>query len=351
MTGLRVLVADDSVVARRLIATVLDADDHVAAVETVANGRLALMRLSSFAPDVVILDVEMPELDGLATLTQLRSVRPDLPVVMCSALTGRGARVAFEALRMGAVECVGKPAGVDRGAAAAALETELLPVLQRVARSRTPPPTVGAPRPRPARSSKAADLVVIGVSTGGPDALAAVIPRLPADLGVPVLVAQHLPGPFTGMLADRLARSSTLPVREAVDGAALAPGQVWIAPGGRHLAVRASAAMPGAVRLVVHDGPAVNGCRPSVDVLLDAVVDEVGGTALAVVMTGMGRDGLHGSARLRAAGGRVVAQDEASSVVWGMPGAVVGAGLADAVVPLDGLAAAIAARVPQARLA
>lgn len=339
MTGLRVLVADDSVVARRLIVRALDDDPLVAAVETAGNGRVALDKLAGFAPDVVICDIDMPELDGLATLAALQRCRPNLPVIMFSALSGPGARAAFEALRMGAVDCVGKPAGFDRGRdGAAAVHEALRPLLRGLSRRDTAPPP---PTNRRVPAS-AIDIVVIGVSTGGPNALGEVVPRLPADLPVPVVIAQHLPATFTGMLAERLDRLSDLEVQEAQDGAPVEHGEIWVARGGQHLRVRRRAT---GVRLALGSDAPVNGCRPSIDVLLDSVVDTYGGRALAVIMTGMGRDGLRSCARLRTAGGHIVAQDQASSVVWGMPGAVAGAGIADAIVPLDRLAATITRRV------
>lgn len=346
MTALRVLVVDDSVVARRLIVRALGDDPLVGVVETATNGRVALDKLAGFAPDVVICDIDMPELDGLATLASLQRRRPDLPVIMFSALSGPGARAAFEALRMGAVDCVGKPAGLDRGRdSAAAIHEALGPLLRGLSRRDAPVPA--PPSPERSDSASAIDIVVIGVSTGGPNALGEVVPRLPGDLSVPVLIAQHLPPTFTGMLAERLDRLSQREVREAQDGASVEPGEIWVARGGQHLRVRRSET---GVRLALGPDAPVNGCRPSVDVLLDSIVDTYGGRALAVIMTGMGRDGLRGCARLRTAGGHVVAQDQASSVVWGMPGAVVGAGIADAIVPLHRLAAEITRRVTRVEL-
>lgn len=358
VTGLRILLADDSVVARRLIAKALSGDAHVAAVETASNGRIALDKLASFAPDVVILDVDMPGLDGLATLAALRQIRADLPVVMFGALSGPGARAAFDALRMGAVDCVRKPTGFDCDGGhdgVTAVQNALLPLLHGLKASEASSDRAGAAAPATmavAPITRAAterlELVVIGVSTGGPYALGQVVSRLPDELAVPVVIAQHLPAAFTGMLAERLDRGAGPAVREAVDGAPVASAQVWIAPGGRHLRVRRDGTV---VRLAIGSDAPVNGCRPSVDVLIDAAVDVYGGRALAAIMTGMGHDGLQGCARLRSAGGQVIAQDHASSVVWGMPGAVVRAGLAQAVVPLDRLAAEITRRVTRVRAA
>ena len=350
MRPIRVLVVDDTVVVRRLVSDVLEADPDVTVAATAPNGRVALQKVPLVAPDVVVLDVEMPVMDGLETLRALRATRPDLPVIMFSSLTERGASTTLDALALGARDYVAKPTNAGGIAGAQAqVRDELVPRVKALGRRRSPA-TPAAPPPRAENHAGGAgrgaparvDAVVVGVSTGGPNALAEVLPALPADLPVPVLVVQHMPPLFTRSLADRLDRASALAVREASDGDVAAPGAVWIAPGGRHLDVVREG---GAVRLRTHEGPPENNCRPAVDVLFRSAAAVWGRHALGVVLTGMGHDGAAGAGDLARAGARVVAQDEATSVVWGMPGAVVRAGLADAVVPLGRVAAEVAARV------
>ena len=366
----RVLITDDAVVVRRLVSDVLSAVPTIDVVGTAPNGRIALQKIPQVAPDIVILDVEMPEMDGIETLTAIRAEHPDLPVVMFSTLTERGAATTLEALMRGANDYVTKPANV--GSVAEAMErvrAELVPRIhalcgldsRTLGRAASPvrPVRVGVPsaapsaRPRPAVRPRTTstparvDLVVVGVSTGGPNALAEIVPALPSDLPVPVVIVQHMPPMFTRLLAERLDTHSGLAVREAAGGEHLDPGQGWIAPGDRHLEVRADPA--GGARLVVHDGPRENSCRPAVDVLFRSAAQVIGRHALGVVLTGMGHDGRRGSEDLVAEGAQVIVQDEVTSVVWGMPGAVAAEGLASAVVPLDRMAAAIVERVAVGR--
>ena len=361
MRPVRVLLVDDSVVIRRVVGDVIKDAPGVELAGTAPNGRIGLAKIGQLVPDVVVLDVEMPEMDGLATLTALRADWPRLPVIMFSTLTDRGAAVTLDALLRGADDYVTKPShtgGLHE--AQARVQAELVPKIKLLGNrggGPAPRPGSGAPVPRraptplPGRAAPAApaariptaartdrriDAVVIGVSTGGPNALAEITPALPADLPVPVVVVQHMPPMFTRLLAERLDTRSGLRIAEAAGGETLTPGSMWIAPGDHHLVVRGGPGQP--VRLALDDGPKENSCRPSVDPLFRSAATVWGPNLLAVVLTGMGRDGERGAARIREAGGTVVAQDEASSVVWGMPGAVVEAGLADAVMPLSGVA-------------
>ncbi|HEU5450297.1 MAG TPA: chemotaxis response regulator protein-glutamate methylesterase, partial [Acidimicrobiia bacterium] len=354
-----ILVVDDAVVFRRLVAEELAADPALEVVGTAANGRIALAKIAQLAPDVVTLDIEMPELDGLATLAELRPRWPRLPVIMFSTLTERGAEATLEALSLGASDYVTKPTGLHNPAEAmAAVQAELVPrikalhgrrLLSRMPHSPTPKvevtpaPAVKAPaRPADARI----DVVAIGVSTGGPNALADLLPALPGTLPVPIVIVQHMPPVFTRMLANRLNGRCALKVIEAEGGELLIPGRVHIAAGGQHLALVRQGT---SVVTVATDDPPENSCRPAVDVLFRSVANLYGSGALSVVLTGMGQDGLRGAEAIRVAGGQVLAQDEASSVVWGMPGFVARAGLADAVLPLDALAAEIGRRVAVGR--
>jgi two-component system chemotaxis response regulator CheB len=340
---------DDAVVVRRLLAGLLAEDPAIEVVGVAANGRIALAKLPLLDPDVVVLDVEMPELDGLATLAEIRRQRPRLPVIMFSSLTERGAAATLEALALGATDYVTKPAAAGGpGAAMRQVRQELATKVKVLSGrqerpagppgpARTAPPSWRATRPGPV------EVVAVGSSTGGPNALAELLSRLPRGFAVPMVVVQHMPPLFTRLLAERLAARCPLRVAEAVPGAVLEPGQVWIAPGDHHLVVRRAGAL---VELAVNQEPPENSCRPSVDALFRSVAAAYGPGGLGVVLTGMGRDGLRGSELLRAAGGCVLAQDRESSVVWGMPGFVTEAGLADAVLPVPQLAAELRRRVP-----
>lgn len=355
----RALVVDDTVVVRRLVAGVLDAADDVEVIGTAADGHLALQRIEQLNPDVVTLDVEMPGLDGLATLDELRRRWPDLPVIMFSTLTERGATATLDALAKGANDYVTKPSNTgSREEAMGVVRDTLLPLVrawgqrnQRRLRPAAPKPlaaapTAPAPVARPGGRPAPVDVVLVGVSTGGPNALAEVLPALPATLPAPVIVVQHMPPVFTRMLAERLDAQCALKVVEAAEGDVVRRGHVYIAPGGSHLVpVRRGTQ----VVLTLSDAEPENSCRPAVDVTFRAAASVWGSGVLAVVLTGMGKDGLQGSEVVLGQGGRVLAQDEESSVVWGMPGFVVRAGYADEVLPLDKVAEAVTRRVTAAR--
>lgn len=312
------------------------------------NGRVALVKFAALKPDIVLLDIEMPEMDGLETVRELRKIDTRVPIIMFSTLTERGASATLEALSLGATDYVTKPSNADMAATLAAISRELIPKIRALcrlpevqvrgaaAKPRAQTPSIHVP-PRP-RSLSPVQVVAIGVSTGGPDALARLLPLLPANFQVPIVIAQHMPPIFTSLLAARLSAKSMLPVRECVSGEPLAPGRVVIAPGDFHMVVSQE---EGAVILKTHQSPKENFCRPSVDVLFHSVARVYGARALAVVLTGMGQDGLKGCETLRAAGARIYVQDEASSVVWGMPGFVARSGLADKIVPLDQMGAEI----------
>jgi two-component system chemotaxis response regulator CheB len=341
------MVVDDSVVVRMLVAEALHADPALELAGVANNGKVALDKLAEVQPDVVVLDVEMPVMDGLETLRALRQRDRRLPVVMFSTLTSRGTSTTIEALTHGASDYVTKPSTANRAESVAVLKHELLPKLKALSARRAAPVRTAVPVRAPRSGAvPPVEAVVLGISTGGPNALAEMLPQLPADLGVPVLVVQHMPPMFTGLLAQRLNKLSALEVREALGGETPEPGQVWVAQGGRHLTVLRT---EGGLRLAANDDPPVNSCRPAVDVLFSSATRVFGSGLLAVVMTGMGQDGLRGCEQVRAAGGQIVVQDEESSVVWGMPRFVAENGLADAVLPLHRIAAEITARVSAGR--
>jgi two-component system chemotaxis response regulator CheB len=340
---IRVLVVDDSAVARHLLTEVLGRH-HGIDVVTVSTGQAALDRLDAVAPDIVTLDVEMPGLGGLDVLRQLKARRPRLPVVMVSAQTARGAAVTIDALLLGADDYVTKPSrAASREAGLSALAGDLIPkvVALHAARQGTGRPETPVRRTTPRRVGTPTNLgvVVIGSSTGGPDALAHLCTALPSRTIVPIVVVQHMPAMFTRLLAERLDRGCAVDVAEAVDGEPLAPGRVLVAPGDRHLRLRRG---DGAVVARLESGPPVHSCRPAVDLTVADAAEVYGAATLAVILTGMGRDGAAGASAVVATGGRVLVQDAATSVVWGMPGAVVNSGCADAVLPLDALCAEVA---------
>lgn len=359
MSRIRVLVVDDAVVFRKVLSDVLGSDPEIEVVGTAQNGQLGLAKIEQLNPDLVTLDVEMPIMDGLQTLGEIRKRWPRLPVVMFSTLTSRGAESTLDAIALGASDYAAKPNGM--GSSSEAIErvrAELLPKVKAlVQRARSVAARVSVALPtapklpsllRPPLVRETPQILAIGSSTGGPNALADVLRALPKDFGLPVVITQHMPPVFTRLLAERLSRVTPIPVVEATDGAVLRPGQALIAPGDRHMTF----VRRGPTQCVhLDDGPPENFCRPSVDVMLRSCVDVYGGHVLAVVLTGMGQDGLRGSERVRQAGGEIYVQDEETSVVWGMPGSIAAAGLADRVLPLAEIGAAIMRRLsdPRAR--
>jgi two-component system chemotaxis response regulator CheB len=351
MTPIRILVVDDSVVIRKLLSDTLSGDDALDVVGTASDGRIALAKIPLLRPDLITLDIEMPVMDGLETLVAVRKLYPKLPVIMFSTLTERGAAATLDALSLGASDYATKPG--NTGSPAVAIERiriELIPKIKALCGV----PTLGIaplPGPRPAlkfrvRSNSRIEIVAIGTSTGGPNALAEVLPLIPNGFPVPIVVVQHMPPIFTRLLAERLSRRSAIPVEEGGAGVVLSPGHAWIAPGNFHMKVICAGL---GWRLNLNQGPPENSCRPAVDVLFRSVAQAFGANVLGVVMTGMGSDGVLGAQDIRDAGGDVIIQDEASSVVWGMPGLVHASGLADAAYPLDHLAAEITRRVLQSR--
>ncbi len=335
---IRVLIVDDSVVIRRMLTKELSEHGDIEVVGSVANGAIALDRIPHCRPDVITLDLEMPVMDGMETLRSLRKLYPEIRVIMFSCLTERGASATIEALSSGADDYVAKTpqiGGVD--SPVAAIRSDLLRKIRQffVCREFNAPQPTLPPRPQPRYSGAAKKVVVIGVSTGGPNALAELLPRFPGDFPLPILIVQHMPPAFTRSLAERLNAMTELQVQEAYDGAAIASGEVLIAPGDYHMTLRRTGA---GVSIKLNQDPHENSCRPSVDVMFRSSAETYGGAAIAVMLTGMGTDGLRGTAELHKSGAYVIAQDEASSVVWGMPGAVVNAGLADATVHLNDIA-------------
>ncbi len=352
---LRVMVVDDAVVVRGLVSRWLAEQPGLAVVASLRTGRQAVDQLERADPDVVVLDIDMPELDGISALPLLLEKKRDLVVIMASTLTRRNAEISLKALALGAADYVPKP-DTNRGiTTSTAFRRELIEKIVELGgrRRRRRGEAWGRPaalprpglRPVPAGAQPIAlrpfssippRVLLVGASTGGPQALRNLIPQLASVCDrVPVLITQHMPPTFTTIMAEHLARASGRPAHEPHDGEPIRPGTIYLAPGGRHMQVERRGRLP---VVALDDGPLVNFCRPAVDPLFASAAQVWGGTVLALVLTGMGADGARGAATIAAAGGSVVAQDEASSVVWGMPGTVARAGLCSAVLPLDRIA-------------
>ena len=336
MSRIRVLVVDDSLFMRAAIKKIVENDPRFEVVGVGKDGGEGVALVQTLKPDVVTMDFNMPKMNGAEAVREIMRTRPT-PVIMLSAHTRDGARETFEALSAGAVDFLTKPSG-EVSADFQAIGPKLLEKLQACA-GVTPrelkPVKARAPTADPSMTTwppTGPKVVVIGVSTGGPTALTRVLPALPADIGIAVVVVQHMPAQFTTTLAERLNGLSAIEVREAQEGDKPRRGLALIAPGDRHLEFGDKGV------LVLSDGPEVNGCRPSVDVTMKSAAKIFGRRAVGVIMTGMGKDGTDGMAAVRAAGGRTLAQDKATSTIWGMPRAAIEAGVVDEVVALDDLA-------------
>jgi two-component system chemotaxis response regulator CheB len=349
------LIVDDAVVIRKALSDAIARDPDLEVVGTASNGRLALGKLQALRPDVILLDIEMPEMNGLETIPEIRKLLPFIPIIMFSTLTERGAEATLDALALGATDYVTKPSNTDMDPTSESITRELIPKIRSLSGISSSLRATLADASKSARKDQHVEIrtrpissqtlppeiIAIGVSTGGPDALAKLLPALPADFPLPIVIAQHMPPIFTTLLAKRLATKCSVPVLECQQGALLEPGCIWIAPGDYHMVVREEG---GLIRLHTHQGPRENFCRPSVDVLFRSVAEVFGAKSLGVILTGMGQDGLKGCEALCEQDANVIVQDEATSVVWGMPGFVARAGLAEKILPLDRIASEIIRR-------
>lgn len=350
MPTIRVLIVDDAVVMRRMITEALSRDPAIEVVGTASNGSLALQRLTQYNPDAITMDVDMPELNGLQTLRSIRTTHPKLPVIMVSSTTAKGALTTLDALAAGATDYITKPTGVANPTEGIErLAADLIPRIKIHCRHIAPitarPVTTPAPRPptlppTPPRSIpfQSAQGILIGTSTGGPNALHLLFSKLPERLGTPIFIVQHMPPVFTKMLAERLSKEGPTRVIEAEQGVLASPGNAYIAPGGHHMTLHREG---DATRILLNDDPPENSCRPAVDVLFRSAAPIFGAHTLAIIMTGMGSDGLRGCQHIHEHHGIIIAQNEATSVVWGMPGYVVNAGLARKVLTPEEIAGEI----------
>ncbi|MGA8937680.1 MAG: chemotaxis response regulator protein-glutamate methylesterase [Acidobacteriaceae bacterium] len=357
-TPVRVLVVDDSVVIRRILSRLISDDPALEVIGFAANGSGALGQAARLQPDVITMDVEMPEMDGLAAVRALRAQGCAAAIIMCSTLTSRGARATIDALMYGADDYVTKTSNISTmGDPVEALRRELLPKIKQFGthrKLRKPlqaassasstafvPPRIASPMIK-TPGIVTPSVVAIGISTGGPAALLDLLPRFPREFRLPIVIVQHMPPVFTRQLAERLNEVSQIEVLEGCEGMQLQPGRVLLAPGDLHMRLSKTGDV---VTTRLDQGERENSCRPSVDVLFHSVAEVYGGHVIGVILTGMGQDGLRGVERLKQRGAHIIAQDRESSVVWGMPGAVVNAGFADHVVALEGVGPAILERV------
>ncbi len=359
-TGLRVLVVDDTIVYRKAISDILSEIPGVAVVGSAQNGRVALQRVVELKPHLVTLDIEMPEMDGLTVLRGISKKAPDVGVVMLSAHTRKGGKTALRALEMGAFDFICKPRGESLQENRAELKKALVPVIRAferlrevrgILRGREKSGIEGVTtRPKtPHERNKTkkvlstlqyiprSRIVAIGVSTGGPVALARFLPEIPGSIGVPFLIAQHMPPLFTESLARNLDRHAAITVKEAVNGEKIEPNTAYIAPGGKQMKVAEDVLKKNKIIRITDDAPE-NGCAPSADYLFRSVAQHYGGNATGVIMTGMGSDGTRGLQEMKAKGAFIIAQDELTSVVFGMAKKAVETGIVDLLVPLDQLA-------------
>ncbi len=345
----RVMIVDDSVVVRGLVSRWVGLESDMQVVRVCKNGREALEQLDIANRDVVVLDIEMPELDGIATLKEIHARKPRLPVIMASSLTKRGAETTLKALSLGASDCVAKPEINQSTSAADEFRRELVFKIRTFGGRRS----AAVPLPRnevrlaPLNRKPAAPsdislrsfskvlpkAILIGSSTGGPQALATLIKGLaPVIDRLPILIVQHMPPIFTATLAEHLGRFAGRPAREAINGEPLKPGMIYVAPGGKHLAL---IRRDHGVEVVIDDSAPIHFCKPAVDALFLSASAALDGRVLAIVLTGMGSDGKKGAVAIADNGGSVIAQDEATSVIWGMPGSAANAGACAAVLPIQ----------------
>jgi two-component system chemotaxis response regulator CheB len=337
--SLRVLIVDDAVVFRRGISEMLSDVPYIDVVGTAANGKIALMKIPSLRPDALILDVEMPEVDGIETLKALKEHYPSIKVIMLSIHTARGANKTLEALSLGAIDFVEKPSGSnDYRTHFQKIRGDLLPKLRLLKLQKSfllPKKQPELLKRIPAIQHKDCEVIAIASSTGGPNALSTLLPKLISDAKIGIFIVQHMPPLFTKQFALSLDQKTPYTVREASTGDAVTPNSVFIAPGNYHMAIRQIGPDK---RIALHQGPLENGCRPSANVLFRSIAEIYGKQALGIVLTGMGKDGLEGARAMKGQGATIIAQDKESSVAWGMPRSVVEAELADFVLPLNEIA-------------
>ena len=353
MRKIKVLIVDDSVVIRKIVSSVLSEDPDLEVVGTAANGKIALQKIHQLNPDILTLDVEMPVMDGLETLSEAKKIDADLPIIMFSSFTERAGKKTIEALMLGAFDYVTKPSNsLGISVTNKKIQDELIPKIKEfcfkksaVNVSSNIPPKVTNPIIN-VSSSKKIDILAIGASTGGPNALAKLLPTFSNDFPVPIVIVQHMPSFFTKLLAKQLSEKSHVDVFEAKSGDKLYPGKAWIAPGEHHMIIEKKI---DGIYILLNQEPKENSCRPSIDPLFKSISKVYEAKALSIILTGMGQDGLFGCQYIKEAGGQVIVQDKNSSIVWGMPGVVSNAGLADQILPLNKIGETVISKVKVGR--
>lgn len=359
MKNTRVLIVDDTIIYRKIIKDILTELPDVEVVGSVSNGEMALSRVKTLKPDLMTLDVEMPVMDGIQTLKELQKLKSDIGCIMVSSKTQKGSDATIQALELGAFDFIEKPDKSDIEENIRLLRESLTTVLKTFSQRRRirhnlyghsnrtpssrqtaapskPAPVVTAPRKTVSRRSEKSKAVAIGISTGGPNALTQLLPKLPGNINVPIFIVQHMPPVFSASLAKSLDKKCALRVKEAEDGEQIVPNTVYVAVGGKQMKIGGGPDLRKVIRIT--EDPPENNCRPSVDYLLRSVAREYGSSSTCVIMTGMGSDGKLGISVTRASGAFTIAQDESSCVVFGMPKAIIEAGLADVVAPLNAIA-------------
>lgn len=344
-----VMLVDNSSVIRRAISMMLEKDPTIEIVGSVPDGQTAISAASRKKPDIIILDVEMPVMDGLKALPEILKSSPDSKVIMCSSLTEKGADITIKAMSLGAVECLVKPSNASGMGDDSPFKKKLLelvtslggkPAQDSQSSTSTNFATTGIIVPRttqitlrndPLDYTGKPDILAIGSSTGGPKALFQTLNDI-GQLNVPIVITQHMPATFTKILAEHITQNTGLQAAEGEDGMIVQPGKVYVAPGGKHMLFQKEGLN---LKIVLNDGPPENFCKPAVDPMMRSLIDIYGKKVLLVILTGMGHDGLQGGQLLIEKGGRLIAQDQETSVVWGMPGAVANAGICSAVLPID----------------
>ncbi len=359
---IKVLIVDDTVVYRKIVKDILTGNSDIEIVGTASDGELALRKIKELNPDLLTLDLEMPNLDGLGVLKQIKEQNLPVGAIMISSLTKDGAQATIRALKLGAFDFVAKPVGSSVEESVAILKNDLLSKIRAYKQSLIGQSVhIDIPKAADKRKTQlpefaiksqnmpenVPEIVCIGISTGGPQSLGYVLPRIPKDFPLPILIVQHMPPKFTKSLAEDLNNRSRVTIKEAEDSELIKPGYVYIAPGGQHMKVKKIMAN---THIQITDDPPENNCKPSVDYLFRSVSMTFGGNAIAVIMTGMGNDGTLGCRLLKRKGATIIAQNQETCVVYGMPKGPIEEGLADAIVPLEEIADKLSEYVTQSCL-
>ncbi len=359
-----VMLVDDSIVIRKVLSRMIDTDDDIEIISSVSNGEMAVSMAKIKKPNIVLLDVEMPIMDGLTALPKILEASPETKVIMCSSLTAKGADITIKAMTLGAVESVVKPTSAKETGEGSEFQTNLINLIKALGDNKSTQATNPAAQPKQAKIQGQAKpiktvarngdyklknnssiiktvpkILAIGSSTGGPNALFKILKDV-GKINVPIVITQHMPATFTAILAKHITQNTGIEAHEAQEGMVVEAGKIYVAQGGKHMLFKMDGAQ---LKIMINDGEQENFCKPAVDPMLRSLIEIYGNKILCVILTGMGHDGLKGASALSDKGGSVIAQDKETSVVWGMPGAVAMAGICDKVLPIDDIAKSIKA--------